>query len=166
MLITHTGDVAETRAAMGSGGWLLALADRSSGLTVNVLCKGPLIEAAKMAKVGQVFEVVGWVARAPSGSRVPVVPFILRAKSGVNEEDINRKTAVYTTALIEGSNPTLEAEVLRLKTEGEAARSHVNKVTDELRDRIIENRELRERIEVLDQQLRAEKIMNNAMETP
>ena len=164
MLITHTGDVSESRAGMGPGIWMLVLTDRTTSLSVIVHCKGDtLIEAARMAKIGQVFEVVGWTSKPPSSRGVAVVPIVLRAKSGTNEADINLKTSAYTNALVEGNNPALESEVSKLKSELANAALTMAARNDDLRREKSESTRLRAQVEQLDRDLQAERIMNSVM---
>jgi hypothetical protein len=164
MLITHTGDVSESRAGLTAGLWLLVLTDRTSSLSVIVHCKGEtLIEAAKMAKVGQVFEVIGWTSKPPSTRGFTIAPIILRAKSGTNENDINLKTSAYTNGLMDGNNPVLEAEVNRLKAELANASLNFATKADEVERFKGENTRLRAQVEQLDSDLQAERIMNSVM---
>jgi primosomal replication protein N len=171
MLITFTGDVIEARAALGSyGSWTITLQDRTSSHSVQVTCPGKLAEVAQKVKVGQVLEVVGWITRVRSGS-LPVIPFLLRAKNGVNEADINAMTATYTQSLIEGGDKAkIEAELANVKatlsvseTRMNTAQSELTRLKADFEPLKEENERLRATAEQLDRDLQYERLLKGVM---
>jgi aspartyl-tRNA synthetase len=156
VLITFTGDVIEVRSGFGT--WLITLTDRTSG-----------VSAAQKVKTGQVMEVVGWVTRQRTVP--PVIPFVLRAKNGTNEADINAITAAYTQDLINSTDRSkLEAEIVSLKGSLQAAENRMNNAKSDLTRALAdveplkeENERLRATAEQLDRDLQYERLLKGVM---
>lgn len=173
MLINHTGDVVRAeKSALRAGGelWTMDIQDATTKMLVRVNCIGKMARFASQVKTGQVINVLGWIVRPPTyGAAMVVTPFVVMAKSGTNEQDLNTLALEYSREMVAASteaatlrsevdilkdaNTTLTASNASLAVRADGLEASVK----ELRD---ENLTLRDRLEEADRQLQYERLLN------
>lgn len=165
-VLTFTGDVTETRKQSGLARetWIITLTDLSTSMKAIVVCAGDeLVWVAKNVKIGQVMEVTGPISRSQIGA-VYLTPILLRAKSGVNEKEINEHTHAWSKAIFQGAVEGLstdkfnELENRRVEATLEARKHEVAATLART-----EAAELREKLEETDRALQYERLLNGAV---
>jgi hypothetical protein len=168
MLISFTGEVTESKAALAGGSWIVRLKD-IDGELVSIHCKHPtLIDAGKMLVIGQMVEVLGMGKRSTSATTI--IPFGLFAKNGLKAADFNRLTNEYLMSLLSGEDAKAKATIetqkqslQRLQMTLDAAQLDYQNSQRKLKDSEEEALRLRKSLEETDRELQYERTVNGAL---
>ncbi len=168
MLISFTGEVTDSKAALSGDSWIVRLKDLA-GEMITINCKHPALkEAARMLVIGQMVEVVGAGTRGASSTSV--LPFTMFAKNGGRAGDINKLANEFLASLVSGENAmdkkTIESQkvsIQRLQQTLDATVLDYQASQATARDGAEEIERLRKSLEELDRDLQYERTVNGAL---